>query len=293
MVDWVISAMKDPRELLDANLRLIERAIAFTCREFRFGPDDAEELESIVKLHLVDKDFAVLRAWEERCSLITYIGVVVQRLALDYRNRVWGKWRASAEAKRLGALAVDLEQLLHRDRRTIEDAFAVLAAKHDGVTRESLLALAARLPEREQRHRNVDLDEAQSVASPQSASPEEPMLDQERRARSQRVSSVMAAAILELPEQDRLIVQLRFEEKMTVPQIARALQLEERQLYHRLERSALMLRRELEREGIAARDVADLIGRSETLIRFGFGKRNPRPSKHHDETEAAHSEDPQ
>jgi RNA polymerase sigma factor (sigma-70 family) len=293
MVEWVISTMKEPRELLTANLPLIERAISFACGRFRLGPDDADEFASIVKLRLVEKDFAVLRAWEGRSSLTTYIGTVVQRLALDYRTHAWGKWRASAEAKRLGALAVDLEQLLYRDRRTIEDVVAVLAAKYDGITRESLLALAARLPERAPRRRDVDLDAAASVATPQSASPEEHTLDQERRAASQHVSGVMAAAIQKLLEQDRLIMQLRFEEGMTVPQIARALQLDQRQLYHRLERCTLELRRELEREGIAARDVADLIGRSETLIRFDFVKRNPRPSKHHDETEAADSEDPQ
>ena len=285
--------MTHARELLTANLPLIERAIAYACRHFRFTPEDAEELASIVKLRFVENECAVLQAWEGRSSITTYIGTVVQRLALDYRIHAWGKWHASAEAKRLGALAVDLEQLLHRDHRTIDEAVVLLASKHGAVTRESLLALAARLPERAPRRRDVDLDEAVSVSTPQNESPEERALDHERRAASQRVSEVLAAAIERLPEQDRLILQLRYEEGMTVPQIARALHLDRRQLYHRLEQGALELRRELERQGIAARDVADLIGRSESLIRFDFVKRKPRPSKPDDETEAADSEDPQ
>lgn len=283
--------MTNSRELLTANLPLIERAIAFAGRHFRFTPEDAEEFASIVKLRLVEKD-AVLQAWEGRSSFGTYIGAVVQRLALDYRIHAWGKWHASAEAKRLGALAVDLEQLLHRDRRTIDEAVALLAAKYGAVTRESLLALEARLPERLPRLRDVDLDEAASIAASQNESPDERALDDERRASAQRLSGILASAIERLPDEDLLIMQLRFEQGMTVPQIARALQLDQRQLYYRLERCAAELRKELERAGIAERDVADLIGRGESLIRFDFVKRKPRPSRLNDETEAAHSEDP-
>ena len=285
--------MSNPRDVLTANMPLVESAIAYACRHFRFTPEDGEDFASIVMSRLIDKDYAVVRAWEERSSFGTYIGAVVPRLALDYRIHAWGKWHASAEAKRLGALAVDLEQLLHRDRRTIDEVVALLAAKYGAVTRESLLALAARLPERPPPRREVDLDEAASIPASQNESPEERALDEERRTAAQRLSEILAAAIERLPDEDVLIMQLRFEQGMTVPQIARALQLDRRQLYYRLERCAAELRKELEHAGIAERDAADLIGRSEPLIRFDFVKRNPRPSSPDDETEAADSEDPQ
>src|SRR5687768_799893 len=118
------------------NLALIERAVGFACRRYRFDRTDAEELASIVNLKLVDNDYAVLRTFRERSRFSTWISIVVQRMALDYRTAGWGKWRASAAAKRLGPVAVELEQLLVRDGRTLAEAHSILTAKH-GVTFES------------------------------------------------------------------------------------------------------------------------------------------------------------
>ena len=215
----------------------------------------------------------------------------MQRLALDYRIHQWGKWHTSAEAKRLGELAIALEQLLHRDGRTIEEARIALAPKHEGITREALLALAERLPERAPRRRDVELEEAAGVT--QSADVEDRALEDERRALSQRVSNAMTAAIQSLPEHDQLVLQLRFENGMTIAQIARALQLNQKLLYERVKRCTLELRKVLESAGLAARDVAELIGRSESLLHFDLGNQKPRPSKRDDETAAAHSEDSQ
>jgi DNA-directed RNA polymerase specialized sigma24 family protein len=136
----------DARELLTSNLAVIERAVGFASRRYRLDPNDAEELAAIVNVKLIDNDYAVLRAYEERSSFATYISVVVQRLALDYCIHVWGKWHASAEARRLGPLAIELDQLLHRDSRTIDEALVILAQKHDGISRQSLQEIAARLP---------------------------------------------------------------------------------------------------------------------------------------------------
>ena len=69
----------------------------------------------MVKLRLVENDYAVLRAYEARSKFETFISIVVQRMALDFRIHMWGKWHASAEAKRLGPLAIRLEELLLRN----------------------------------------------------------------------------------------------------------------------------------------------------------------------------------
>ncbi|HEX8154932.1 MAG TPA: hypothetical protein VF698_17500, partial [Thermoanaerobaculia bacterium] len=150
----------DPANLLTSNLEQIERAIAFACRRCRFDRDECEEFASVVKLRLIENDYAVLRSFAELSSFQAFIGVVVQRMALDYRTQAWGKWHASAEAKRLGPLAMRLEEILHRDRRTLDDAVTIL-----GGSREELQALADRLPSRAPRHRSVPLEEADPVAA--------------------------------------------------------------------------------------------------------------------------------
>jgi len=271
------------------NLAVIDRVVAFVCRRHRLERSDCEDFASIVHLKLIEDDYAVLRAYEGRSGFATYISIVVQRAALDYRIRMWGKWHPSAEAKRLGAIAIELEQILHRDGRTIDDALSILAAKHDDITRDSLIALAAQLPQRAPKRRDVDVEEAESVAVTHGGGVEEPLLAEERRRLSERVSSIMSSLIERLPDDDRVILQLRFEGGMTVAQIARALRLDQKLTYRRIERRMRELREELARCGIAADDVRDLIGGDEELLRFPFGNSESRPSMPGDERATAQS----
>jgi RNA polymerase sigma factor (sigma-70 family) len=277
-------------ELLTSNLALIERAVAFACRRYRLDASDAEELRSIVHLRLVENDYAILRSYEGRSSFATFISIVVQRMALDYRIHAWGKWHASAEAKRLGALAVELEQIIRRDGRTIDEAVALLAPKHEGVTRQSLQSLLARLPERAARRRDVELDQAESTAVSDADGVDEPVMAEERRSASERLSLLMTALMARVPDDERLILQLRFEGGMTVAQIARALGLDQKLTYRRIERRMRDIKEELLHAGISARDVLDLIGRDESLIRFDVGKQDPRPSIPGDERASARTE---
>lgn len=280
----------NPLELLTANLPLIERAVAYACRRNRLEGDHAEEFAAIVNLKLVENDCAILRAYEARSGFGTFISVVVQRMALDYRIHLWGKWHSSAEAKRLGALAVDMERLLHRDGRTLDEAVVILAPKHEGVTYASLAALADRLPARPPRLRELALSDSDPRAVIDAR--DEPLFEEERRRTSERLSAIMSEIIARLPEDDQLILQLRFEGGMPVSNIARALHLDQKLLYRRLERHMRDIRVELDRSGVNAEDVLDLIGRDEAVLDFGLGKRNRRPSIEPDERPPAQSEAP-
>ena len=278
----------NPSQLLTDNLPVIDRAVAFACRRYRFGFDDAEEFAAIVRLKLVENDYAILDAYEGRSSFATFISIVVQRMALDFRIHMWGKWHASAEAKRLGPLAIRLEELLLRDGRTLEEATAIL-----GKDRASLEQLASRLPDRGPRRYDVALDEAVSIAVTKPADVEAPLLASDRRRASEHLSTVMSALLARLPDDERLIFQLRFEGGMTVAQIARALQLDQKVTYRRMERRMREIKDELQRAGINPRDALDLIGNDEALIRFDLGKQEPRPSIVNDERAQAQTEAPQ
>ena len=280
-----------PEELLIANLALLDRAVAAACRRYQLSPEDQDELAGVVRLRLVENDYAILRAYEGRSSLATFLSVVVQRMALDYRIHAWGKWHASAEAKRLGEVAIELEQFLHRERRTFDEAVPALTAKFPKETRESLRALADRLPARGPKVRDVPLDDARAASLAQHEDAEAMAMAGERRSTADRVGALMSAAIDQLPEDDRLVLQLRFEDGMTVAQIARALHLDQKLLYRRIERRMRELRKQVESTGIAAADVLDLIGRDDGIVRFELRKRPPRPSMGRNETAASHPED--
>lgn len=278
----------EPAELLTANLALVERAIAYAAHRYRLDPADAEEFGAVVRLRLCENDFAILRAWEGRSRLATYISIVVQRMALDYRIHEWGKWHPSAEAKRLGPLALELEQLLHRDGRSLEDALAILAARHEGITRESLGQLAAKLPPRAPKPRGVPLDEVHSTARIEDV--EERALDGDRRRVARHVAAVLGKAIDGLPDDDRLLLKLRFQDGMSVANIARAMQIEQRFLYRRIETRMRQMKAALERDGIEWSDVLDLIGRDETAFALPFENRGARPSMTADEKATAQPE---
>jgi RNA polymerase sigma factor (sigma-70 family) len=284
-------SLQQGHELLTENLAVIERAISFAARRYRLEHEDAEELAGIVKLKLVENDYAILQSFEQRSSFATFIGIVVQRMALDYRIHTWGRWHSSAEAKRLGGLAVDLERILHRDGRTLGDALSLLRSRHPGITPESLAALAEKLPPRAPRHREVELEEATDAALLHAPDAEEPIFAADRRRSSEKLSQLMSVAIARLPDDDRLILQLRFENGMSVAQIARALGLDQKLTYRRIERNMLAIRRDLEGSGITSGDVADLIGRDEVLLHFELGNRDRRPSKQNDERTLAHREE--
>lgn len=278
----------DPRELLTDNLALIERAVGFACRRSRFDDEDAEEFESVVNLKLVENDYAVLRTYEQRSKFSTWISVVVQRIALDFRIAAWGKWHASAEAKRLGPVAVELEQLVYRDGQTLEAAFTVVMWNHP-ITREALQAIADRLPPREPRRWQVELDETEIAAKPVAV--DDALLEKHRQRVARGLSALLSAAIRDLPDEDRLILQFRFERGMSVAQIARSLQVDQKLLYRRIEKLLGGMKEMLLENGIDPADVADLIGRDGPILEFDLRTRGSRPSNEPDEGATAPTED--
>ena len=88
------------------NLSLIERVIAFVCRKYGLSGADAEDFASASKLKIIEDDYAVLRKFEQKCSLATYLTIVIQRHYLDQMIRERGKWRPSMRARQGGDAAI-------------------------------------------------------------------------------------------------------------------------------------------------------------------------------------------
>src|SRR5262245_36787654 len=95
-----------------ASLPVIDDTTRQVCRRHHMSAAEAEDFRSDVRLHFIERDYEVLRRFEGRSSLATYVNVVIQRLALDFRNHHWGRWRPSADAKRIGPSAILLERLV-------------------------------------------------------------------------------------------------------------------------------------------------------------------------------------
>lgn len=253
-----------PEQLLLESLPDLERIAAFVCRRSNLLGADAEDFHSWVRLKLIENDYAILRKFEARSSLRTYLTVVVQRLMLDYRNHQLGKWRPSAEAKRIGEVAITLETLIHRDRRSADEAVATAAEKH-GSARAEVEAVLARLPQRAPRRREVPLDDLTSDPALSSDYVEREAGAAETESLARKTGEVIREAIDALPEADRLVLRLRFEAGMSVVEIARSLRTESAPLYRRMYRSLDALRARLEQAGVRAGEALRVVESSAEL----------------------------
>lgn len=257
-----------PAELFQENLELIDRIVARLCRHGRLFGADAEDFASAARLHLMENDYAALRRFEGRSSIVTYLTIVLQRLFLQERNAGWGRWSESAAARKLGEVAVRAEQLIRRDGRTIEEALPILRKLDRELTRERLEALVAQLPERRPRVRLVEAaDVEDELVAP--VSPEDRVSEREVRGLSDRVGTAIRDAMATLPLEDRTLVRLHFKTSMTIADIARALGIPQRPLYRRLERVLAQLGEALRAAGLDRRSVDELIGSK--LVELDFG----------------------
>jgi RNA polymerase sigma factor (sigma-70 family) len=259
--------------LLEENLGAIERAIARVCREARLTGADAEDFGSSVKVALLADDCAILRKFEGRSSMPTYLTIVARRLLVDAR-RAEGRWYASADAQRRGAVAVQLERLLVRDRRSFAEAADILRREHPEVTVQELEAFAAALPPRVPRPVVVPVVEGdeERLAGGGSAADLVEALDARRQSR--RANDAVRLAMATFTAEDRVILRLRFGANASVVSIARALGLEQRPLYRRLEALLNRLRTELEAAGVDASSAGDLIGTPNENLDFGLQRKN-------------------
>src|SRR5258708_6035165 len=174
---------------LSVVLPVVDKILDRTCRRLR--REDAEDLASHVRLRLIENDHAILRRFGGRSSWRTYLTVVIRRLVVDYRTHSWGKYRPSAQARRLGPAGMKLERLIQRDGFTADEAIASLEIDlRVGRSRSELRRLESLLPPVRSRRRRVDDTELLEVAC--DGYVEERILDAERSAAIQRAQAVLA-----------------------------------------------------------------------------------------------------
>jgi RNA polymerase sigma factor (sigma-70 family) len=239
------------------NLTLIESLIRRVAWRRRLTADETTDLRSHVFLRLIENDYEVLQKFKGRSKIRTYLAVVIERLFQDYRNQLWGKWRASAEARRAGPLAEHLERLIHRDGMTFDEAVTTLrSARGVEVSRDELYEVARRFPVRRSRRAE---DETALVALESPAPGADARLAQKTlRERAARARSALDRAVSALGEEDRVVMLLCFWEQMPIADIARSLGVEAKPLYRRIERLLARLRESLTADGMAA-EVGDLL----------------------------------
>jgi RNA polymerase sigma factor for flagellar operon FliA len=250
-------------QLFLSELERIKRITAWVAFRHHLRTADSEDFGSYVMERLVENDYAILTKFQGRCALKTYLTTVINRLYLDFQVKRFGKWRTSAEARRLGPLALRLETLLYRDGLTFDEACGVLQTNFRAEeSREDLHALMLRIPRRARRTapRGEEPDGWTDPPAPSGDASSE-MERKERQALADRTFGAARRAMARLSPRDRILLRLNHEESRTLAEVARLLREDQKLLYRRREGIYAQLRRELEAEGVTAEDVRTLLAR--------------------------------
>jgi len=263
----------DWNQIFLEHLETIDRAAAHACRRYGLSREDVEDFTQHVKLKICSDGYAVLRKHRGDSKLSTYLVVVVQKALQDFVNSKWGKWRPSAEARRLGAVATRLERLLIRDQLSFHEACQVLRTNdHEPISESELRDLAAKLLGRLPRRPNLSIEtgghpggsaggshgrgvDPWQLAGAESA--DERVQECEAARRRQQIRAAFAAALGALAEADRELVLLRG--GLSIVEIARRMGLEQKALYKRMDKIMKRLRRAMERAGISAKDISEML----------------------------------
>ena len=275
----------DYKRLVVDNLPLVDSVVRTIARRHGLSADEQDELGSSVKLKLVENDYEVLRKFEGRSQLRTYLITVVQRHFLDERNARWGKWRPSANARRFGPVAILLDQLLTRDHLSFDDAAQSIATRYgDAVSRAELHEIALQLPMRSSR-KFVSDEVLEHVPAP-SAGGTDALEARDRRRIGERIERALADALRGLSDEDRAILTLRFCENVKIARIAELVGMPAKPFYRRLEDLMAALRQALLAQGVGEQDVVAILehadaGLDPVLDRTAagtVGKTQERPS---------------
>jgi RNA polymerase sigma factor (sigma-70 family) len=252
-----VESFVEGEALFLASLPVIDDVTGQVCRRHHLSATESDDFRSDVRLHFIQGDYEVLRRFEKRCSLSTYVNVVVQRLLLDFRNRQWGRWRPSAEAKRQGPPAILLERLVSRDGWTFEQVAETLRVNHGIVVDEPLRKFHEHACARRPRPVLVAEEEAADLESGAPGA-DANVVRAEHGFLANRVRMALVRAQQMLAPEERLILKMRFEDAVPVADIARGLHLDQKRLYRTIERLLARIAASLEAEGISRSDATAL-----------------------------------
>ena len=244
----LVPAVSHERLLLD-NLTLINTLAGRIGWRGGLAPHETDDFRSLVVEKLVDRDYEILRRFEHRSSLRTYLATVITRLFQDYRNHVWGKWRPSAEARGQGDVALHLERMLTRDGLTLDEAGTLLRTVHRvELSDEALLAMAQSFPVRARRRH--DGEEALAQVPDPSAGAEAQLEEGRLRDGAARTREALERALTTLSDDDQVLIRLCFWERMSVADVARSFGVPQKPLYRRIEKILKRLRAALGDAGV-------------------------------------------
>jgi DNA-directed RNA polymerase specialized sigma24 family protein len=202
--------------------------------------DEVNEFAAVVDRALERNDYELLRAFEGRSTWETYLTTVITRLFFSFQTELWGQWRPSALAQRLGPTATLLEELALRDRLSFEDAVAVMRTTHR-------VDVPYHRLERLYRDLHLGRDPDKLAAADRTENED----DERKRA----IESALRDAVALLSPDDRLLLTLRYGDREPITRIAKLLKDDPRPLQRRIDQVKDVIRTSLATQGISGEEI--------------------------------------
>ncbi len=236
---------REPSLTLLESLAMAKPIATRVARRSGLPAADVEDFCSVTNLLLVRKAETIQRRFRAEAAVSTFLESLIRNCLRDFLNSRLGKWRPSARASRLGALAIELERLREWDGYSDEEAFQILRRSwHRPVCCQDLDRLAGDLPPRA-RSREVSWND---VSTAELAYEQEPLEDNQQS--PQKVGQALDKALRDLRPSDVTLLRRHFCERTPFSRLARQRGMRQRALYSLKDRLLRRLRRRLEAEGV-------------------------------------------
>lgn len=159
-------------------------------------------------------------------SFPTWLRSVAINLSIDWHRARYGRRRPLARLAQLSLLHRETFRLLFQQRASIDDAVAALRLQLPHVEREDVVSAREELWQRlTPRQRSVALASGrkgfQEIALDEDVDVQDDAPDPEHVAAMRQSYDRLRAHLGRLPVRDRLVLRLRFEEELTLAEIAR------------------------------------------------------------------------
>lgn len=233
-------------QLIEEKQPCVEQIVADLSRKHFLALAETDEFRHVVKRALKRHDFELLRAFDGRSTWETYLHTVLTREFFTFQAALWGDWRPSAAAMRLGSAAMLLEELVRRDHFDVRDAIEWIRTAHRvDQPRYQLRELAVALGLAPAERPASRCDSRTQPAPRQIADP--------------GLRAALNGAMALLSPDDRLILELRFRDRQPLTRIARMLKIDPRPLQRRIDSIKQVLRDSLVTRGVGLADVQEIL----------------------------------
>lgn len=178
-------------------------------------------------------------------AFATWLRVVVRNLCLDWRRKEFGRPRLFRSIAQLSQLETEVYRCRYEKGLSLEDTFVSLRPAFPALTLEQLTAaerqINASLNSRQHWLRSTQKPQLQSMSQEASVGvieapandPADPHPNQEFALASREQEDQLRMALRKLSKPERLLIRLRFEQSLTLEEIARLAGLGDAQRVHR------------------------------------------------------------